>query len=167
MNVTLIGMPGVGKSVIGKELAGKLGYAFFDADAVIEARSGMRLQQLIDTRGEEVFLGMEERVILDLGDVDNHVICPGGSIVYSETAMTCLCRNSTVVFLDAPLSVIRNRINNQSTRGIIGVRAKNLETIYNERSPLYGKYAELVVPVPDPLDVRQAVAAIIRMLPRN
>lgn len=160
-------MPGVGKSVIGKELALKLGFTFLDADTIIERNAGSKLQQIIDSCGESVFLEMEQAAILELGSIDKHVICPGGSVVYSDSAMTFLRQHSMIILLEASLAEIRGRIGNPETRGIVGAKEKNLETIFKERTPLYKKYAEAVIPVPDPFDPSRAVADIIRELSRH
>ena len=84
MNITLIGMSGVGKSRIGRELAYKVGYNFIDIDEIIERSSGKKLQEMIDELGNEKFLKIEEKAILGIGRVDNSVISPGGSSIYSE-----------------------------------------------------------------------------------
>ncbi|RLG14690.1 MAG: hypothetical protein DRN66_01430, partial [Candidatus Nanohalarchaeota archaeon] len=87
MNITLIGMAGVGKSFIGKHLAERLNCTFVDIDEVIEKKTSLTLQQIIDTHGEEEFLKIEERAILRLNGFNNSIISPGGSIIYSKKAM--------------------------------------------------------------------------------
>ena len=164
MNITLIGMPGVGKSVIGKALSLKLGFAFLDADTLIEKNAHLSLQQIIDIYGESAFLRMEEHAILELGSIDNHVICPGGSVVYSDSAMAFLRKHSVVFFLDSSLSAVQGRVGNQAVRGIVGAKEKSLETIYRERVPLYRKFADTIITIPDLLDVQQAVTAITQAL---
>jgi len=78
MNITFIGMSGVGKSIIGKELAKRLNYKFLDIDELIEEKIGLKLQQIIDNSGEKRFLEIEKKTILGLGRLDNCVISPGG-----------------------------------------------------------------------------------------
>src|SRR3989344_5472152 len=106
MNITLIGMPGVGKTLIGKELAKKLDYNFIDVDEIMEKNSGFKLQRIIDLFGEDEFLKTEEKTVLELGELDRAVISPGGSVVYCEKAMKFLKRTSKVVFLNASFETI-------------------------------------------------------------
>ena len=166
MNVTLIGMPGVGKSSIGKKLAEGLKFTFLDADEIIEKSAGLKLQQIIDKHGEEIFLKMEQRAIIDLGVIDNHVICPGGSVVYSKEAMRFLKNNSTIIFLNTELKTIKKNINNLTSRGIIGLRGKTLMEIYKERDPLYTKYADITINLPQNLNIQKHVSYIIQALSR-
>ena len=152
MNITLIGMAGAGKSTVGKKIAKKLGYDFIDIDDVIEAKTGMKLQQIIDDLGDEKFIEIEEKAVLDLEGLKNHVFSPGGSIIYSQAAMDFLKRNSTIIFLDVPFRVIDYRLRNRANRGIIGLKDKPLETLFNERLILYKKYADITVPFQERID---------------
>lgn len=160
MNITLIGMAGAGKSTVGKKIAKKLGYDFIDIDNVIEAKTGMKLQQIIDRMGDDKFIEIEEKVVLELDGLRNHVFSPGGSIIYSQAAMDFLKRNSTIVFLDVPFKVIDIRLRNRANRGIIGLKDKPLETLFNERLILYKKYADITVPFQERID-DEAIGKII------
>jgi len=164
MNITLIGMPGVGKSVIGKELAKRLNYRFLDIDEIIEKKTKLKLQQIIDNFGDDKFLETEEKTILELGKFDNCIISPGGSVVYSAEAMKFLKKNSVVVFLDFSLKSIKNRISNFSTRGIVGLKKKGLEALFNERVTLYKKYADITVKMSEDFDINGAVRNIIHKI---
>lgn len=145
MNITLIGMSGVGKSHIGKLLADRLNYRFIDIDKIIEKESGKRLQTIVDCIGDEEFLKLEESAILGIGKISNSVICPGGSSIYSEKAMNFLKSASKIVFLNASLSEIKKRTPDFSRRGIVGLKEKGLEKLFEERLPLYRKYADTTV----------------------
>jgi shikimate kinase len=147
MNITLIGMSGVGKSRIGQLLAQKLHYSFIDIDRVMEKDSGRKLQELIDCLGDVKFIEAEENTILNLGDTSNTVISPGGSAIYSKRAMKLLEGISTVIFLNASLEEIKRRTTNFSDRGIVGLKEKGLERLFEERLPLYEKYADATVDV--------------------
>jgi shikimate kinase len=152
MNVTLIGMSGVGKSRIGQLLAQKLHYSFIDIDRIIEESSCMKLQELINCLGDGKFIEAEERAILSIGSVKATVISPGGSAIYSERAMKFLKGISTVVFLNASLHEIRGRTPDFSQRGIVGLKEKGLELLFEERLPLYKKYSDVVIDIENPND---------------
>ncbi len=144
MKITLIGMAGVGKSVIGKALAEKLSFRFIDTDALIEHEIGMSLQDIINKLGEKEFLRIEEKTLLALNPPEKCVISTGGSAVYSEMAMGSLKKISVIVFLDASLDTIENWITDKVERGIIHLK-KGLAGIYKERLPLYKKYADISI----------------------
>ncbi len=146
-------MPGVGKSVLGRKLAKRLGCKFLDIDEVIKKQIGLDPQEIIDKFGEKRVLEIEEEIVLNLGYINNYIISPGGSIVYSKKAMLFLKKISKIIFLHASFRSIKRRLLNISTRGIIGLKEKNLKELYKERNPLYKKYADIVVEVPDNLDV--------------
>lgn len=162
--VTLIGMAGVGKSVIGKELAKRLNYTFLDVDKIIEEKTKLKLQQIIDKFGEDKFLNIEEKTILELGKFDNCIISPGGSVVYSVEAMKFLKKNSVIIFLDLPLKSIKNQISNISTRGIVGLKKKGLEALFNERVILYKKYADITIKGSKDFDINDVVKIIRKVV---
>ena len=162
MNITLIGMAGVGKSLLGKALAKKLGYGFVDVDRIIEEGLNLKLQQIIDRWGEDRFLKIEEKAVLALNRMDRTIISPGGSVVYSPRAMRFLKERSTIVFLNAPIESIENRIPNQSTRGIVGLKSKKLKELFHERAALYGKYADVTVDLPDAFDQKSILTDILQ-----
>jgi shikimate kinase len=145
--VTLIGMPGSGKSAVGRIVAARLGWKFVDTDKNIEERHGLSLQALIDREGEASFRQLEEEAILALEINEPAVISTGGSVVYSEAAMQHLAAISTVVFLDACLGAIQDHIALEAPRGIVGLTAGGLEGLFEERLPLYRRYAGIIVPL--------------------
>ena len=145
MNISLIGMAGVGKSSIGKQLAKKLSYSFIDTDNIIKKETGLELQKIIDTKGEAEFLKIEEKTVISLGNLKNSVISPGGSAVYSDRAMSFLKERSLVIFLDAPLEMIRKQISNLDSRGIVWREKTDLKLLFQERKPLYEEYADMTV----------------------
>ncbi|WP_370573630.1 shikimate kinase [Methanomethylovorans sp.] len=149
MNVTLIGMPGSGKSSIGREVARVLEYDFVDIDQLIRQKAGCSLQDIIDTKGDEALVLMEEKIVLGLSIDDGMIISPGGSIVYSEKAMNHLKERSVIIFLHTPLSRVKQQINNQDSRGIVGLKGRSLEKLLAERFPLYQKYADMSIDIGD------------------
>ncbi len=145
-NIILIGMPGSGKSTLGVLLAKTLGYQFIDTDLIISGQQQATLQEIIDQRGLEVFLGCEEQAGLSV-DVHRTVIATGGSMVLCKRAMDYLKGIGTVIYLDVPLPALVHRLKNIKTRGIAARPGETLEQIYKERTPLYEAYADLTVPV--------------------
>ena len=144
-SLTLIGMPGSGKSSVGKIIAARLDWNFLDTDTCIEQRHGISLQALIDRVGDPSFRRFEEETILDLKIPKRTVVATGGSVVYSDAAMGYLASLSTVVFLDAALEAIRAHIEAEAPRGIVGLAAGGLEELFRERDPLYRRYAKVTV----------------------
>ncbi|MBC7085941.1 MAG: shikimate kinase [Methanomethylovorans sp.] len=156
MNITLVGMPGSGKSSIGREIAKVLDYSFVDIDDLIRQKTGCTLQDIIDAKGDEALVEMEEKIVMELGVDDKMVISPGGSIVYSEKAMNYLKEKSVIIYLHTPLSRIKKQINNQTSRGIVGLKNRNLENIFAERLPLYQKYADMSIDI----DERDTISSV-------
>jgi shikimate kinase len=143
MNITLIGMPGAGKSLVGKEIARRLNLRLVDTDELIRQRTGLSLGETLARLGDEMFIQLEERVVLQLGNFDNCVVSPGGSVIYSRKAMDFLKRRSVVVFLNVPVEVILDRVEPQ--RGVVRLRDRGLKDLFNERLPLYEKYANQTI----------------------
>jgi shikimate kinase len=143
--VTLIGMPGSGKSSVGKILASRLGWNFVDTDKCMEERQGVPLQTLIDRVGDGAFRRIEEQTILELVVAEQTVISTGGSVVYSDAAMERLASISTVVFLDADFEAIKEHIALESPRGIVGMAQGGLRELFQERLPRYRHYATVIV----------------------
>jgi shikimate kinase len=144
VNVSLIGMPGVGKSTVGVLLAKALSLGFVDTDLVIQARAGERLQVLLDRLGRQAFLELEERTVLELRP-GPAVIATGGSVVYGAEAMACLRRLGPVVLLDLPVSQLEHRLANLRVRGVVMEPGRSLDELARERRPLYRRYADVTV----------------------
>ena len=143
-NLTLIGMPGAGKSTIGIILAKELGFGFIDTDVLIQINEQKTLQQIIDESDHLNLRAIEEREILKL-NIDHHVIATGGSAAYSEKAMNHLCSISTVIFLQADFEVIEKRIHNFESRGIAKAKNQTFRGLFEERQILYRKYADMTI----------------------
>lgn len=161
MNITLIGMAGAGKSTIGRVLAKQLGYNFIDVDLLIKENTGMPLQALIDKQGDLALIKFEEEAILRLNQVDNCVISPGGSVVYSENTMQHLKEISKIIFLNAPFRIIIRRLPNARKRGIVGLRDRSLKELFEERMILYQKYADYSIKLKGKESIQETVRKII------
>ena len=143
-NLTLIGMPGAGKSTIGIILAKNLGLGFIDTDVLIQINRQKTLQQILDESDHLNLRAIEEEEILKL-NVNRHVIATGGSAAYSDKAMLHLQRISIVIFLEVSFLEIERRIRNFATRGIAKAKNQTFHELFDERQVLYKKYAELTV----------------------
>ncbi len=161
-NIILIGMSGAGKSTLGVLLAKALGMDFVDTDILIQQRAGRLLQEIIDQDGVEPFLKLEEAVVSSL-DMQGSVIATGGSVVYSEKAMEAIKKSGRAVYLDVPFNELEARLGSITTRGIVMKKGENLRDVYNERLPLYQKYADLTIDCAGS-DIEQCVSEIIKKL---
>ena len=144
MNITLIGMPGSGKSTIGVLLAKRLGMEFVDTDLLIQKREKRRLPEIIAREGIDRFLEIENEVNASL-EVENTIIAPGGSAVYGREAMEHFREISTVVYLKVSLRELKKRLGDLKARGVVCKEGKTLADVLKERAPLYEKYADLTV----------------------
>lgn len=143
-NIVLIGMPGAGKSTVGVVLAKVMRKPFVDTDLLIQQKHGMFLQDIIDKYGIKKFLEMEERVAVDI-EVKDHVIATGGSVIYSNSALNHLKKDSILIYLKLRFDEIEQRLNDFKSRGIVKEKVKSLVDIYNERAPLYEKHADITI----------------------
>lgn len=143
-NIVLIGMPGVGKSTVGVVLAKRLGYRFVDSDLVIQDKYGKLLHELIEEYGVEGFWQLENDVNLSLS-MHRSVIATGGSAVYGSAAMEHLREIGTVIYLKLPLEEIADRLGDLNARGVTMMPGQDLKALYEERAPLYEKYAHKTI----------------------
>ena len=143
-NITLIGMPGSGKSTVGIILAKYLSLGFVDTDVLIQINHQKSLQEIINESDYLNLRGIEEQEILKI-NIRNHVIATGGSAVYSKKAMNHLHDISTIVFLEVEFEEILKRIHNYKTRGIAKSKSQSFQDLFNERQCLYRNYAELTI----------------------
>jgi shikimate kinase len=143
-NLIFVGMPGSGKSTVGVLVAKRLGLGFIDTDLLIQQKAGCTLQDIVNQRGYLALRLVEEEVLLQL-NVEKHVLSTGGSAVYSEAAMTHLKTGGVVIFLDISLDTVAARIGDYSLRGISKRPEQSLIELYEERSALYSRYADITI----------------------
>ena len=143
-NIILIGMPGSGKTTIGTELAEVIGYGYIDSDSVIVAREGKRLNEIIAEVGREAFLDIEAKVNSELC-ADRCVIATGGSVIYRDYAMQKLKEMGKIVYLQLSYEIIESRLGDLKKRGVALKEGFTLKDLYDERTPLYEKYADITV----------------------
>jgi len=141
-NIVLIGMPSSGKSTVGKYLSRITGRVFVDTDALIKQRENRELKSIVIEDGLERFLEIQKTVILELNE-KNLVISTGGSVIYNSDSMEYLKRDGVVVFLKLGLEEIRKRL--EEGRRFARTEGQSFEELYNERMPLYRKYADISI----------------------
>ncbi|MBE6679050.1 MAG: shikimate kinase [Ruminococcaceae bacterium] len=164
MNIILIGMPGCGKSTVGVILAKVMGMHFCDTDIVIQEREGRKLQDIINTDGNDAFLDCEQRALLSI-DAENTVIATGGSAIYSDEAMQHLKKGGKVVYLKVSEKEIERRLADFAARGVAIKDGMTVLDLYNERVPLYEKYADITV-VGEGWDIPAVIGKIAEGLAR-
>ena len=164
-NIILIGMPGVGKSTVGVILAKVLGYQFVDSDLVIQKEEGKLLKEIIAEVGPEGFIEVENRVNASL-DVTNSIIATGGSVVYGKDAMAHLKEIGTVVYLALPYAEIDKRLSDIKGRGVVLKEGQTLKDLYEERSLLYERYADVRIDETG-LNVEETINAILESRDTN
>ena len=143
-NIVLIGMPGVGKSTIGVILAKVLGYNFIDTDILIQEKTGKLLSQIIQESGIDEFIRIENDINKSL-KVNRSVIATGGSVIYGREAMDNLKSIGKVIYLKQDFERINERVSNINGRGVVLRNNQTFLELYNERTQLYEKFADIVL----------------------
>ncbi len=162
MNVTLIGMPGSGKSTVGMALSRLMGLQFVDVDKVIIQKTGQTLAEILDAVGDDGFRKVEERINAEL-DVTDSVIAPGGSVIYGPSAMEHLRNISTVVYLQVEHDELLRRLGDLHARGVSILPGQTFRDLYEERCPYYERYAHITLNTKG-LTLQQVAAKIADML---
>jgi shikimate kinase len=148
VTISLIGMPGAGKSTVGVLLAKLTGLHFRDTDIDIQVSTGTTLQDIIDTQGYLKLREIEQQVLLDIA-LANSVISTGGSVVYSDKAMQRLQQAGPVIYLHADFEVLRTRVEATPDRGIASATDQGFLDVFKERTPLYQRYADHTIATAD------------------
>jgi shikimate kinase len=153
MNIVLIGYRGVGKTTIGKQLAGRMGMEFVDTDELIVQRAGKTIREIFEQGGEPLFRELESAVIDDLAENDHAVIAAGGGVVLRKSNIEKLQANGRIVWLQAPAEELWNRIkaDTQTSANRPNLTsAGGLEEILRLlqiRAPLYASAADVALDV--------------------
>ncbi|MCY4754074.1 shikimate kinase [Pelomonas aquatica] len=159
--IALVGMPGGGKSTVGKQLARQIGVPFVDSDHEIEQRIGGSIRQFFDQHGEEAFRDIESEVIEALlkrpGDC---VLATGGGAVLRERNRELLHAGSIVLYLRTTPEDLFRRLRHDTTRPLLQVRdpLARLRELYHQRDPLYRRCAHYVLE-----SARPSVHALVNM----
>ena len=144
-NRVLIGMPGCGKSTVGRKLAEALDRPFFDCDAELEQILKMPVSDYINLKGEKAFRRHETALLAQLGKQSGLVIATGGGCVTQPENYPLLHQNGAIVFLERELSKLPKRGRPLSLRG-------SLQDMYTIRFPMYRRFADFTVTNDGPID---------------
>ena len=158
----LIGMPGSGKSTVGRALARSMNYPFIDLDNVIESRAGRTLEKIIAEIGIDEFLEFEAEAAREFQE-SNVVLATGGSVLYKPAAMLALREMGTIIYLQTPVKELHQRLSDLTQRGVVLQKSQSLEDLYQEREPLYECYYDVKVSTSG-LSVEQTVTEILSRL---
>lgn len=161
-NIVLIGMPGAGKSTIGVVLAKIMGFEFIDSDLLIQKQEGKVLHELISLYGLDGFLAIENQVNRDI-HVEKSIIATGGSVVYCDEAMQSLGKEGLIVYIQLSYEELKKRLGDLNKRGVALKDGYTLLDLYNERCPLYEKYAHVTVNV-NGLSIEESIESIRRAI---
>jgi shikimate kinase len=155
-------MPAAGKSTIGVLLAKRLRMAFLDTDILIQSGEGAYLQEIISRQGIDGFRQIEERYLLGVAQGAG-VVATGGSAVYSPKAMAHLKSLGPAIYLEIGLEPLKARLDNLSERGVLILPGQTIDMLYEERRPLYERYADIRIDTTGSTP-EQVVASIVTIL---
>ena len=162
-NIILIGMPGVGKSSVGVVLAKIFGYRFLDSDLIIQEEEGKLLHEIIAEEGLEGFIQIENRINANI-NCEKSIVATGGSAVYGKEAMEHFKEIGTVVYLKSDYKTIKKRLGDLVARGVAMKEGQTLKDLYEERVPLYEKYADIIVDESGCKNVRETISKLLEMV---
>lgn len=145
--IILIGLPGSGKSTVGRQLARRLGLSFSDSDHVIEQRIGCSIRDFFSHEGEAAFRDVEEAVLQESTGAGSGVLATGGGAVLRPVNRQRLRDSGQVIYLRSTPEELFRRLRHDSNRPLLQVDdpLKRLRALYEERDPLYRETAHFVV----------------------
>ncbi|MFO1326453.1 MAG: shikimate kinase [Rubrivivax sp.] len=147
MSIALVGMPGSGKSTVGRQLARQLSWDFVDSDAVLERQFGTTIREWFARHGEDAFRDEEQAVVDDLTQREGVVIATGGGAVLRPSNRNALHSRCHVFYLRASPEELYRRVRHDTQRPLLQVDdpLARLRELYRERDPLYRRTAHFVV----------------------
>jgi shikimate kinase len=159
--ISLVGMPGVGKSTVGRQLARQLGLPFFDSDHEIEAHIGMSIRAYFELHGEPAFRDLETQTIERLAWGTSCVLATGGGAPLREQNRAILREHTHVIYLRSTPEDLFRRLRHDTTRPLLQVKdpLKRLRDLFRERDPIYLRTAHFVIETGRP-----SVPALLQMI---
>lgn len=168
-NITLIGMPGSGKSTLGYVTAKELGRPFIDTDKVLCEMTGTSGTGELSAKTDfDGFVRAEEKAVRSV-EVTGHIIATGGSVIYSPRAMRHLQKLGSIIYIQVPPDIIEMRVGSAAERGVILAPGQTMDDLYKTRHRLYHRYADIEF-IPGELNVRTSgklLAAMIEYIERE
>ena len=161
MRIIFVGLPGSGKTTIGRQLARRLAWPFVDSDHVIEHRLGCSIREFFAREGEGSFRDVEQQVLDELSSTHDGVISTGGGAVLRETNRRHLRERGQVIYLRSTPEDIFRRVRHDTARPLLQVDdpLQRLRSLYEERDPLYRETAHFVIETGRP-----SVATLVNMI---
>jgi shikimate kinase len=161
--IALVGMPGSGKSTVGRQLARQLGFDFVDSDTVIEQRLGMPIRDWFAQQGEDAFRDIEQSVIDELSQLDGAVLATGGGAVLRPSNRNALHSRCLVFYLRSSPDELFRRLRHDTQRPLLQVQdpLKRLRDLYRDRDPLYRRTSHFVIEAARPSV--QALTGMVKM----
>lgn len=141
-NIVLIGMPGTGKTTIGKEVSNCTGLKYLDTDDLVKNRCSMELKDFVALNGSEAFMSLQRNVISEILDKD-YVIATGGSVVQDSETMEHLNKIGEIVYLETPFEVLEERL--APDRKLARKNGESFKDLFNKREVLYRKYSKYII----------------------
>jgi len=168
VTITLVGMPGSGKTTVGRQLARRLRLPFFDSDHVIEERLGCSIREYFAREGEAAFRDLEQQVIAELAAGPDAVIATGGGAVLREANREALRAAGRVIYLRSTPEELYQRLRHDTQRPLLQVADPlgKLRELYAQRDPLYQQAAHFRIETGRP-SVPRLVNLILARLGRN
>jgi shikimate kinase len=165
--VLLVGMMGAGKTTVGRELSKRLGWPYFDSDAMVEAHTGKTVPEIFEERGEAAFRAEEARALAEAVTSDGPaVVSVAGGAVLDPDNRRRLAGGGTVVWLRADVETLAQRVGAGRGRPLLSPDPETaLRRLYLERRPIYEEVADVVVDV-DHRSAADVAAAILAELDR-
>lgn len=162
-NIVLVGMPGAGKTTIGRKLGKALGRPVLDADDKVVEQTGRTIKDLFQ-EGEDVFRQAETAAVKTLAAMDGIIISCGGGVVKRPENIAFLQATGKIFFLNRDLAAIAGCVD-KVTRPLLNSAEDRLTQLYNERMPLYLKYADYTIPVDENFD--KTTAYIVELVKKE
>lgn len=146
-NIYLVGMPGAGKTTVGRQLARRLKRQFVDVDHEVEARTGVKIPVIFEIEGEDGFRDRESLVIADLACQSGLIVATGGGAVLRAENRAALKRSGIVIYLRVPPRILFERTRHDQNRPLLQVAnpMMRIEELFSQRDPLYQDAADVVV----------------------
>jgi shikimate kinase len=163
--IVLVGMPGSGKSTVGRQLARRLNWPFFDSDTEVERQLGCSIRSHFEQHGEASFRDIEQRVLASLLAQDSQVVATGGGAVLREVNRQLLQAQSHAVYLRSTPEELIRRLRHDTNRPLLQVRdpIRKLRELFRERDPLYRDAARFVIETGRP-SVKMLAGTILMQL---